>query len=146
MMLEYIFIFILWTLVLYLIHRLVHITPVLKELHWDHHKYVNLNDTGWRLNNLLLFNDTWKSTVDLWITQVIPSLIFSIVTGHYWIIVFYYIWAAFLQEELEHNKKINFYPFTAGQWHLVHHRTPNKNFGLFLPFWDKIFRTEKLMP
>jgi sterol desaturase/sphingolipid hydroxylase (fatty acid hydroxylase superfamily) len=145
-MLEYIFIFILWTLVLYLIHRLVHITPVLKELHWDHHKYVNLNDTGWRWNNLFLFNDTWKSTIDLWITEVIPSLIFSIVTGHYWVIVFYYIWAAFLQEELEHNKKINLYPITTGRWHLVHHRTPNKNFGLFLPFWDKIFRTEQIAP
>jgi len=145
-MLEYIFIFILWTLVLYLIHRLVHITPVLKELHWDHHKYVNLNDTGWRWNNLFLFNDTWKSTIDLWITEVVPSLIFSIVTGHYWVIVFYYIWAAFLQEELEHNKKINLYPITTGRWHLVHHRTPNKNFGLFLPFWDKIFRTEQIAP
>jgi len=56
---------------LYAIHRIVHVTPFLKELHWDHHKYVNLNDTGWKFNNLLLFNDTWKSTADLWITEVI---------------------------------------------------------------------------
>ena len=145
-MLEYIFIFVLWTFALYVIHRIVHITPFLKELHWDHHKYVNLNDTGWKLNNLLLFNDTWKSTADLWITEVIPSLVFSLITGHYWIFVFYYLWAALLQEELEHNRKLNFYPFTFGQWHLIHHRTPNKNFGLFFPFWDKIFRTEKVVP
>lgn len=145
-MLEYIFIFVTWTLVLYLIHRIVHVTPFLKELHWDHHKYVNLHNTGWKLNNLLLFNDTWKSTIDLWITEVIPTLIFSLVTGHYWVFGFYYIWAAFFQEELEHNKKINFYPFTFGRWHLYHHRTPNKNFGLFFPFWDKIFRTENLVP
>jgi sterol desaturase/sphingolipid hydroxylase (fatty acid hydroxylase superfamily) len=59
----------------------------------------------------------------------------------WWIMLLYYIWAAFLQEELEHSN-LNLYPFTAGQWHMVHHEHPDKNFGLFLPIWDIIFKTE----
>lgn len=141
-MVEYFFYFITWTFLLYWLHRLVHVLPVVKKFHREHHVYVNRHDTGWRLNNLFLFTDTWNSTIDLWITEVIPTFIFSWVTGQWWIMMFYYIWAAFIQEELEHRKNLNLYPFTSGEWHLKHHRRPNKNYGLFLPIWDKVFGTE----
>lgn len=141
--LSYIFYFLLWTLTLYIIHRVVHNTQYLKTFHYDHHVYVLKNNTGWQWNNLLLFNDTWKSTVDLWITEVIPTIIFSWVTGQWWISVFYYLWAALFQENLEHNRKINYYPITCGRWHLKHHERPDVNFGLFIPIWDKLFKTEQ---
>jgi len=136
--------FLAWTLLLYVLHRLIHITPVLQKIHWDHHKYINQHETSWHWSNLFLFNDTWISTLDLWISEVIPTIIFSWVTGQWWIAIFYYAWAAFFQESLEHNKKVNWYPFTSGQWHLIHHRHMNKNFGLFIPLWDRLFATEKL--
>ena len=138
----YIFCFLLWTLYLYAIHRTVHKINYLKRFHYDHHVYVLKNKTGWRWNNLFLFNDTWKSTIDLWITEVIPTILFCIVTNQWWIFIFYYLWAAFLQENLEHNRNINYYPFTSGRWHLKHHDRPDVNFGLFIPLWDKIFKTE----
>ena len=138
--------FLLWTLLLYLIHRSMHNVPYLKEIHFDHHRYVNENygQMAWHWNNLFLFNDNWISTADLWMTEVIPTVLFSYITGHWWILCFYYIWASLIQEKLEHNPKIDLYPFTSGKWHLVHHRNFRKNYGLFHPFWDRIFRTELL--
>jgi sterol desaturase/sphingolipid hydroxylase (fatty acid hydroxylase superfamily) len=82
--------------------------------------------------------------MDLWITEVVPTLIFSWITGHWWLSVFYYVWAAFIQEVIEHNPNFNIYPLlTSGQWHLVHHKQSDKNFGLFVPIWDIVFRTYK---
>ena len=133
--------FLLWTLMLYWIHRLVHATPLLKNIHWDHHRYVLVSTPGWRWNNLLLFNDTWTSTIDLWITEVIPTIVFSYITGQWWICALYYVWAAFFQENLEHNKDVDFRFWTMGRWHLVHHNNSTKHFGLFIPVWDMMFKT-----
>jgi sterol desaturase/sphingolipid hydroxylase (fatty acid hydroxylase superfamily) len=142
---EYIVAFFAWTFCLYWIHRTGHRTPYVKTAHLDHHKFININGkTTWHWNNLFLFNDTWTSTADLWITEVIPTLIFSWITGHWWLSVFYYLWAALIQEVIEHNPKFSLYPFlTSGKWHLVHHRDPSKNFGLFTPVWDIVFKTYK---
>ena len=136
--------FITWTLMLYVIHRAIHVTPYLKFIHMDHHRYVNKNKTSWHWSNLFLFNDTWTSTFDLWITEVIPTLIFAWLFDAWWLAIFYYLWAALIQEIIEHNPKFNKYPFiTSGQWHLIHHKNSKKNFGLFFPIWDKIFITEQ---
>lgn len=142
---EYIVAFFTWTLFLYWIHRIGHKTPIVKTAHHDHHKFINIHGkTNWHWNNLFLFNDTWTSTADLWITEVIPTLIFSWITGHWWLSVFYYLWAALIQEMVEHNPKFSLYPFlTSGKWHLVHHRSPDKNFGLFTPVWDIVFKSYK---
>jgi sterol desaturase/sphingolipid hydroxylase (fatty acid hydroxylase superfamily) len=126
-------------------HRLVHVLPYAKHFHCDHHAYIIKHGTDWHWNNLFLFNDTWKSTVDLWITEVIPTILFCLITGQWWILLFYYIWAAFIQERIEHNSKFDWYPWlTSGKWHLVHHRKPRKNFGLFIPLWDILHGTREL--
>jgi len=136
--------FLSWTLMLYFIHRLAHKIKFIKVFHNQHHVYVNkIGSSGWKLNNIVLYNDNLPSTIDLYITEVIPTFIFSLITNQWWIFIFYYIWAAFLQEELEHKKGLNFTVLTSGDWHLIHHRNPNKNFGLFLPVWDILFRTYK---
>jgi sterol desaturase/sphingolipid hydroxylase (fatty acid hydroxylase superfamily) len=142
---EYPVAFLAWTFCLYWIHRAGHKIQFVNKFHQDHHLFINRNGgTSWHWNNLFLYNDTWKSTIDLWITEVIPTVIFSAITGHWWIAIFYYFWAALLQEVIEHNPKFNLYPWlTSGQWHLVHHRSQRKNFGLFLPIWDKMFGTFK---
>jgi sterol desaturase/sphingolipid hydroxylase (fatty acid hydroxylase superfamily) len=64
-------------------------------------------------------------------------------TGQYWIVVFYYVWAAFIQETIEHNKNIDIPYFTSGRWHLIHHTQSNKNYGLFFPIWDLLFNSYK---
>ena len=141
---SYVAAFLMWTLVLYSIHVAAHRITVLRKLHKDHHAYIRIaKTTQWHWSNLVLFNDTWKSTADLWVTEVIPTVLFSYVTGHWWISVLYYLWAALLQETLEHNPHANFYPLTFGKWHLMHHKNSAKNFGLFIPVWDILFKTER---
>ena len=100
-MLIYIIEFFIWTLCLYIIHRLIHYTSILRRIHYDHHRHIYLNNNSkWHWNNLFLFNDTWTSTLDLWITEVIPTLIFSYITGNWCISIFYYIWASLIQESI----------------------------------------------
>lgn len=132
--------FLLWTLILYWIHRLSHRVPIIKDIHMHHHRYILNNITNWHWTNLFLFNDDWISTIDLWITEVIPTILFSLITGQWWIIILYYIWAALLQETIEHNKDFNIPILTSGKWHLIHHQSA-KNYGLFMPTWDILFGT-----
>ena len=143
MIFNIIFYFLLWTFILYWIHRAAHVFSFFKKYHHNHHKVVNMNDMYWKWNNLLLYNDNMTSTIDLWLTEVIPSVIISYVTGQWWIIIFYYLWAALLQENIEHNKNFNLPILTSGNWHLKHHKNGNYNYGLFIPIWDKLFKTEK---
>lgn len=147
----YLVVFLAWTLYLYIIHRAIHAVgqkylPLAFLAHADHHKYINTHEqTRWHWNNIFLFNDTWTSTLDLWITEVIPTLLFSWITGEWWLSVFYYFWAAFVQETIEHNPNFDWYPFiTSGRWHLLHHWDTRVNFGLFIPVWDWMFGTLKV--
>lgn len=135
--------FFLWTLILYWIHRLGHRSVFIMRFHGDHHRHVLKHGTKWRPNNLLLFNDNWKSTVDLWLTEVIPTIAFSTIFNAWWVFTFYYIWAAFIQEIVEHNSKISIPLWSSGRWHLKHHYNPGVNYGLFFTVWDKVFSTEK---
>jgi sterol desaturase/sphingolipid hydroxylase (fatty acid hydroxylase superfamily) len=131
---------------LYWIHRVGHSIPLLRRYHLNHHQIINKNirestPNKWHWNNLFLFNDNWPSTIDLWITEVIPTLIFSLITGQWWISLFYYIWASIIQESIEHNPKVDLPILTSGRWHLVHHKQADKNFGMFFSVWDILFGT-----
>ena len=140
--------FFLWTCMLYWIHRIGHKIPFVMHYHLVHHSFINKNLksgelNGWHWNNLFLFNDNIESTIDLWITEVTPTIVFALVTNQWWILVFYYIWAAFIQEPIEHNPNINLPFILSGKRHLIHHKHSNKNYGLFFPIWDIVFRTYK---
>lgn len=139
----YILVFLFWTFSIYWMHRLAHVLPFMRQFHMDHHAQVTnetLSGVNWK--SMLFWFDSWKSTVDQWIMEVIPTIIISLISGHWWLMIFYYIWAGFIQEAVEHNNKINLYPFiTSGKWHLVHHKNSTKNYGVFFPIWDIIFGT-----
>ena len=136
--------FVVWTFTLYWVHRLAHVTPLVSKIHNDHHKFIAENTPPfWHWSNLFLFNDTWLSTVDLWITEVIPTFLLSWMLGWWWLIVFYYFWAAFIQENIEHNPKFDYFPWLpSGAWHLLHHKNSKINFGSFTIIWDYLFRTK----
>jgi sterol desaturase/sphingolipid hydroxylase (fatty acid hydroxylase superfamily) len=125
---------------LYWIHRVSHSLPIVHSIHMHHHRFILQHNTKWHWSNLFLFNDDWTSTIDLWLTEVIPTILFSLVTGQWWILLFYYVWAAFIQETIEHNDNFNIPILTSGKWHLIHHHS-TFNYGLFTPVWDIIFRT-----
>ena len=135
--------FFMWTFCLYWVHRAAHILPILKTYHFNHHKVINTNTIKWNWNNLLLYNDTKESTIDLWLTEVIPTCIISYITGQWWLIVFYYLWASLIQERVEHNKHFNIPLLTSGKWHLNHHKDGKCNYGLFTSIWDIVFKTNR---
>lgn len=137
--------FLFWTFTIYWMHRLAHTWSFMRKFHADHHKQVTQQTiTGWSWKNLFLWFDSWESTVDQFLTEVLPTIIISVVTGQWYILLFYYIWAAFIQEAIEHNEKINLYPLiTSGRWHLIHHKNPTKNYGVFFPIWDILFGTKE---
>jgi len=135
--------FFIWTCLLYWVHRICHVTPYLKDIHWQHHQYVLGGQPQWMWQNIFLWSDDWGSTADLWVTEVIPTLAFCAVTGHWWIFVWYWIWTGFIQEWVEHNPKFDIWPFSAGKTHLVHHKYWKNNYSLFFPIWDHVFGTYK---
>jgi len=142
----YILYFLVWTLMLYWIHRFSHSSKFMMKFHGLHHGFINRNlQNGkvarWHWSNLFLFNDNWTSTIDLWLTEVIPTVIMSAITGQWWLFIFYYVWAAFIQEPIEHNPKFNLPFFLSGKKHLIHHKNTQVNYGLFFPIWDKLFQT-----
>ena len=133
----------LWTLILYWLHRLAHTLPIVRDFHWDHHLVVAEDRlTGPEWKNLLLWNDTWRSTVDLWLTEVIPTLVIAAGTGCWWLAGAYYTWAASIQEAIEHNPQFGLFPILpSGKWHLIHHLYPSENYGPFTVLWDYVFGT-----
>ena len=129
---EYLFHYLVWTFFIYWLHRIVHITEWTNYYHSDHHRYIteNWNDgleniTGWSWSDVFLIEDTWKSTVDLWLTEVIPTILYSSITGQWWILIMYWLWSSLLAEVIEHNPKFNVPFIAAGKWHL----TPMIGFG-----------------
>lgn len=140
---EYVLYFFAWTFVLYWTHRICHLLPFAKDIHWQHHKYVDAQQPGWMWQNMFLWSDDWGSTADLWLTEVVPTLIFCYFTGQWWIFGIYYVWTAFIQEFVEHNPKFDFPLLSAGKCHLNHHTDWKCNYSLFFPIWDIVFGTYK---
>jgi sterol desaturase/sphingolipid hydroxylase (fatty acid hydroxylase superfamily) len=135
----------MWTFCLYVSHRGAHHIPIIRDIHQRHHHFIRTHNTPtWSWNNLLLFNDNWISTLDWWLTEVIPTILFCLMTQQWWIAIFHYIYSATIQEQIEHNPNFSMYPWlSSGKWHLYHHLNDNtKNFGPFIIIWDKIFKTE----
>lgn len=135
-----------WTCLLYWMHRLAHVLPGLQWFHEDHHRVVFQHQyegqaMQWSPMNFLLWNDTGKSTVDLWFTEVLPTLLFCWVFHCWWILAGYYVWAAIFQESNEHDPNVHWPGYMHGRPHLEHHEDPTVNYGFSTPLWDRLFHT-----
>lgn len=143
MLITIVFYFLLWELILYWMHRISHKWHPFKKYHWAHHKAVNNLEIKWFWQMIFLYQEDWDSTVDLILTELLPTLVFCLITGQWWIMIFWYLWTAFIQEHIQHNPRISSLPLMAGKPHLVHHGDARYNYSVFSPTWDIIFRTYK---
>ena len=87
---EYLLYFMTWTFMIYWLHRTYHSIPFCMKFHQDHHTQI-IEGTGsnkWDWRHVFIWIDTWNSTVDQWIMEVIPTIIFSWITGQWWMCVF----------------------------------------------------------
>lgn len=137
--------FLVWTFLIYWCHRLGHRIPLVRWAHAGHHKFIATNPPPrWHWSNIFLFQDNWVSTLDVWLTEFVPTILFCWITGQWWIAVFFYTWSAFVQEAIEHNPRFNKFPWlTSGRWHMIHHKNFKYNYGIFHPLWDMLFKSYK---
>lgn len=154
---DFIFCFLLWTLISYALHRLAHTksryNPLFK-IHLAHHKAeygkeenYKFKWPGWR--SFVLWFDDLKSSLDVWITLILPAVLVSLLfpTTHFAVLIFVYFYEVFLSEHnLDHNPEITGFVtrvLAIGQYHLTHHHYPKYNYGLYLTIWDIVFVTTR---
>ena len=136
--------FLLWTLVIYVMHRVAHKAPFLWYFHRHHHQvsYRGEWEFSW-WNTLGWFND-WYSTIDQWLLEVIPTIALITAFPDAWPIgVYYYIDGFCLAEGItDHNPRICIPGLAMGRYHLRHHANLSVNFDQFTHFWDWVFGTK----
>ena len=132
----------LWTLLIYCTHRLAHSIPALWHFHQAHHAVSY--DGKWEFSwwNLIGWFNDWRSTLDQWLTEIIPTILYILLFHDAWpIAVLYYI-DSFLSEGItDHNPRIAVPGLAMGRYHLAHHADMTMNFDLYTHFWDWVFGT-----
>jgi len=143
--------FLLWTLVIYFIHRLAHIRHrfnFLYHIHRHHHRVNYLRENrGFKWHHFIFFFGSFYESLDVWLMMTLPALGLFIWLPAYGIciLVFHYLYEVFLSEsQLDHNAAITGEVtryFSWGSYHLGHHRNIRYNFSLMITLWDTIFKT-----
>jgi sterol desaturase/sphingolipid hydroxylase (fatty acid hydroxylase superfamily) len=151
--------FALWTLAIYLLHRLSHwrhrVNPLFR-LHRAHHTKPYLRELktpGWppAAQYLFWFGD-WRASLDVFVNMTVPLLIIVWFAPAYGLplLAFHYVYEVFLSEDvLDHNPRIRglvTQVFAWGEFHLHHHVAPRHNYGLLVTFWDHVFGTAQHPP
>jgi sterol desaturase/sphingolipid hydroxylase (fatty acid hydroxylase superfamily) len=146
--------FLIWTLVIYCMHRLAHISHrwnPLWQLHRAHHRnpYLSqLPESKWpKFGQWFLWLGNWRASLDVIVSMTLPLLIIAYFAPHVGLplLVFHYFYELFFSEYgLDHNPNIQGKAtrfFAWGEFHLYHHLTPKKNFGLLITLWDRLLGT-----
>lgn len=147
--------FLLWTFLVYLMHRLAHIRHkhnLFHAIHLSHHKidYLNANNRKFKWYYFFFYFGSLNATLDVLIMLTLPAFIVYFIyppLGIY-ILIFHYLYEVLLSEgALDHNPAIkgritSF--FAWGEYHLTHHKTWVSNYGLVITFWDTIFKTNHI--
>ncbi len=144
----------LWTLQIYILHRLAHIKHPLNflyHIHISHHKinYMKEENRQFKWYYFFFYFGGILETVDVLVTITIPAIIVYFIyppVGIY-ILIFHYLYEVFFSEGvLDHNPAIKgriTSIFAWGDYHLGHHKNWNCNYGLLLTCWDHLFNTVK---
>ncbi|MCB1325913.1 MAG: sterol desaturase family protein [Spirochaetales bacterium] len=143
--------FLLWTFIIYWLHRIGHISHPwnpLYELHKAHHKinYFRQDASPWPdLGQFFFWLGDWKTSLDVFLVMTVPLL------GITWLwpafglplLVFHYVYEVFLSEAmLDHNANIRGFTtryFAWGNFHLYHHVDQKTNYSLMTTLWDWVF-------
>lgn len=146
--------FLLWTLLVYFMHRLAHIRSKnnpLYYVHLAHHKinYFKEDNRKFKWYYLFFYFGGILETLDVIVMLTVPALSVYLLFPSYgiYILLFHYLYEVFLSEGyLDHNPKINgkiTNYFSWGTYHLIHHKTWTHNFSLIITLWDYMFVTQK---
>ena len=144
--------FLVWTLCLYVMHRLSHIPHKynpLWQLHRAHHRIPYLSTPSgsvWpQFGQFFLWLGNWRASLDVIVSMTLPAIALAIAVPKYGVpvLVLHYFYEIFLSEyALDHNPRIQGAVtryWACGDYHLHHHAHPARNFGLMLTLWDRVF-------
>lgn len=148
--------FLLWTFVIYWLHRWSHIHHRYNPLWWihrAHHAEPYLRQDSrpaWpTLGQFLFWLGGMRLSLDVILVMTLPLLIIAWFWPEYGIplLVFHYLYEVFLSESvLDHNPRVTG-PVTRwfawGDFHLHHHVNLKRNYGLMLCCWDWLFGTSE---
>ena len=135
---------IIWTLVMYLMHRAAHDIPALWYFHRWHHMVTYQGEWEFSWWNLVFWFNDWYSTVDQWIMEIIPTALFIYIFPETWPFgVYYYLDGVCLSEGItDHNPRICMPILSMGRYHLRHHANLGVNYDQFTHLWDWVFGTQ----
>jgi sterol desaturase/sphingolipid hydroxylase (fatty acid hydroxylase superfamily) len=146
--------FFLWTLIIYILHRLAHIKHKFNFLYWvhiSHHKvnYFKPENRKFKWHYLFFYFGGILETLDVLLILTLPALLIYLIDPKHglYILFIHYFYEVFLSEGLlDHNPRVegkitNF--FSWGKYHLAHHKSWKYNFSLMITLWDYVFKTVK---
>jgi sterol desaturase/sphingolipid hydroxylase (fatty acid hydroxylase superfamily) len=147
---EYLAAFFGYTLMLWVVHFAVHKwnIPGLTMLHDYHHKsYFNGaydNNYPWYMLIVGLQTTDKKEVFEQVVMEWVPTVTFCAATGHWWILLMYWVDGIFLAPYSDHDCTFRWwFPFGLGRFHTNHHDDPTVNYGFYSVWWDWLFRTFK---
>lgn len=146
--------FLLWTLLVYLMHRLAHVRHTfnfLYKIHIYHHKidYFKKENRRFKWYYMLFYFGGVYETLDVLFILTMPLLFIYILLPNLtiYLVIFHYLYEVFLSEGmLDHNPNVNgkiTTVFSWGSYHLIHHKTWKYNYSLMITIWDRVFKTTK---
>jgi sterol desaturase/sphingolipid hydroxylase (fatty acid hydroxylase superfamily) len=144
--------FLLWTFMIYWLHRLSHIRHQknpLWQLHCAHHATPYLSAPSlspWpKFAQLFFWLGSWRATLDVLVVMTLPALLIALIAPRYglMLLAFHYFYEVFCSEyALDHNPRIQGFwtrIFAWGDFHLFHHISTRNNYGLIITLWDRVF-------
>jgi sterol desaturase/sphingolipid hydroxylase (fatty acid hydroxylase superfamily) len=146
--------FLVWTLIMYGMHRLSHANHRRNPLWWihtAHHRIPYLSRPPvsrlpvWP--QFVLWLGNWRASLDVLISMTLPLVLIALLVPQYGVplLVLHYFYEIFCSEYLlDHNPRIRGWitrVFAWGDYHLHHHAHPRRNFGLLITLWDRVFKT-----
>lgn len=146
--------FLLWTFLVYWIHRLSHIEASwnpLWRIHRVHHA-IDYSKPRVRLlrPSLVFWFGSIAATADILISITLPLVLVVLIWPSYgiWLLPFHYLYEGIFSERiLDHNPRITgriTRYLSIGRYHMRHHGNKAVNFSIYITLWDRLFRTSKL--
>ena len=145
--LEYVWVYLLWTFVLWLGHWYAHASSgFVYRVHNYHHEqyiagaYAVLPPRWVQLTGF--YTTDWREIMEQVMTEIVPTLPICIATGHWWPLAIIWFDNAFISPHFDHDASVRRgWWFAYGVYHTLHHDNPNKNYGFYTVIWDILFQT-----
>ncbi|WP_343564317.1 sterol desaturase family protein [Kiloniella sp. b19] len=136
--------FLVFTFVTYWTHRIAHCWKPLWYLHEAHHSVPYKGEYEFSLLNLVGWYNDWRSTLDVWVTEVLPMAGLVLLWPATWpLAVLFYIDNVLSEGLTDHNPRINIPGLAMGKYHIEHHKDMSVNFDGYFRLWDKVFGTQR---